>query len=219
MKEMAQMVKEQIPVFCIDAIMDHGEITQINAGDIIALHDLAAELLFPRRVIHVDQPADLVIIPAGKLGINLYQSGKAIQAAWNAAKKPGGTVLLLSPCRDGVGAIAYQESMKAIQGMDLEQAMEWVLDNICGLDTFQIGNQKPVDTVRILKSLGNDQIKILSEMDPVELKEIYRLDPIPDKGSPQESLRDFLEEYLNSRPEALVYLLLDAGLYVVPASR
>jgi nickel-dependent lactate racemase len=214
--EMAQIVKERLPVFCIDAIMDHEEITQVNAGDIIALHELAVELLFPRRVIHVDQPADLVIIPAGKLGINLYQSGKAIQAAWNAAKKPGGTVLLLSHCQDGVGAPAYQKNMRAIQGMELDQAMEWVMDNICGPDTFQIGNQKPVDTLRILKSLGNGRIKILSEMDPVELKEVYRLDPLPDKGSPQASLRDFLEGFLEAKPDALVYLLRDAGLYVVP---
>lgn len=216
MIEMARMVKELMPVFCIDAIMDHGEITEIHAGDIIALHELAAELLSPRRVIHVDQPADLVIVSAGKLGINLYQSGKAIQAAWNGAKKPGGTVLLLSPCPDGVGAPAYQENMLAVQGMNIDQALEWVMDNICSPDTFQIGNQKPVDSLRILKSLGIDRIKILSEMDPVVLKEVYRLDPLPDKGSPQESLRDFLEGFLNAKPDALIYLLRDPGLYVVP---
>jgi len=216
MKEMAGIVKGRIPVFCIDAIMDHGEVTQINAGDIIALHDLAAELLYPRRVIHVDRPADLVIISTGEIGINLYQSGKAIQAAWNAAAKPGGTILLLSPCQDGVGSAGYQESMVAIQGMELDQALEWIINNKCSLDTFRIGNQKPVDTLRILKTLGTDKIKILSEMDPEELKETYRLDPLPDKGSIQKSLQSFLEGYLQEKPDALIYLVRDAGLYVVP---
>jgi nickel-dependent lactate racemase len=216
MREMAQIVQEYVPVFCIDAIMDHGEITRINAGNIIALHELATELLYNRRVIHVDHPADLVIISTGEIGINLYQSGKAIQAAWNAAKKPGGTILVLSPCQDGVGSEGYQESMQAIQGMDLNQALEWVINNKCSLDTFRIGNQKPVDTLRILKSLGKDKIKILSEMDPGELKEVYRLDPLPDKGSIQESMRDFLDGFLNTKPNALIYLLRDAGLYVVP---
>ena len=169
MKEMVQIVEGQTPIFCIDVIMDHGEITQINAGNIIALHDLAAELLHHRRVIQTDRPADLVIISAGKLGINLYQAGKAIHAAWNAVAKPGGTILVLAPCQDGVGTIGYQESMQAIQGMDLDQAMEWVINNKCGLESFRIGNQKPVDTLRILKSLGSGQIKILSEMDPGEL--------------------------------------------------
>ncbi len=216
MKEMAQIVQEHIPVFCIDAIMDHGEVTQINAGNILTLHELAAELLYDRRVIHVDRPADLVIISTGEIGINLYQSGKAIQAAWNAAAKPGGTILVLSPCQDGVGSAGYQESMEAIQGMELDQALEWIINNKCSLDTFRIGNQKPVDTLRMLKSLGTGRIKILSEMDPRELKEIYRLDPLPDKGSIQESLRSFLGDFLEKKPDALIYLLRSAGLYVVP---
>jgi len=219
MKEMVQIVKKQTPVFCIDAIMDHGEITTINAGDIISLHELAVELLQHQRVIRVDRPADLVIISAEELGINLYQAGKAIHAAWNAVKKPGGTILLLAPCQDGVGTDGYQESMQAVQEMDLDQAMEWVINNKCSLNTFRIGNQKPVDTLRILKSLGNGQIKILSEMDPVELKEVYRLDPLLDKGSPRESLRDFLDQFLKAKPDALVYVLRDAGLYVLPEGR
>ena len=216
MKEMVQIVQKHTPVFCIDAIMDHEEITTINAGDIISLHELAVELLQHQRVIQVDRLADLVIISAAELGINLYQAGKAIHAAWNAVKKPGGTILLLAPCQDGVGTDGYQESMQAVQGMDLDQAMEWVIHNKCSLETFQIGNQKPVDTLRIIKSLGNGQIKILSEMDPVELKEVYRLEPLQDKGSPLESLRDFLGQFLEAKPDALIYVLRDAGLYIVP---
>jgi nickel-dependent lactate racemase len=216
MKEMVQIVSDYIPIFCIDAIMDHGEITQINAGNILALHDLAEELLHHRRVIQVDRPADLVIISVGKLGINLYQSGKAIHAAWNAAKKPGGTILLLAPCEDGVGSAGYQESMQAVQEMDLIPALEWVINNKCGLDTFRIGNHKPVDTLRMIKSLGEGNIKILSEMDPNELRDIYRLDPLPDKGSPQQTLRDYLDSFLEDDPEALIYVMHDAGLYVVP---
>jgi nickel-dependent lactate racemase len=217
MKEMAQFIQKHTAVFCIDAIMDHGEITRINAGDIISLHELAVEQLHHQRVIPIDRPADLVIISAEELGLNLYQAGKAIHAAWNAVKKPGGTILLLAPCQDGVGTEGYQESMQAVQGMDLDQAREWVIHNKCSLDSFRIGNQKPVDTLRILKSLGDGHIKILSKMDPVELKEVYRLDPLQDKGSPRESLRDFLNQFLKDKPDALIYLLRDAGLHVVPA--
>lgn len=216
MKEMAGIIREHTPVFCIDAILDHGEITALNAGDILALHDLANELLYERRIIHVDEPADLVIVSVGKLGINLYQSGKGLHAAWNAAKKPGGEILLLAPCPDGVGAEGYQDSMEAVKDLDLDQAMHWVIDNKCSLDTFRIGNQKPVDTLRILKSLGEGHIKILSEMDPEELHSVYRLDAIPDRGSPQKSLRGFVEDFLAKKPGALIYLLRDAGLYVVP---
>jgi nickel-dependent lactate racemase len=216
MKEMTEKVQEHTPIFCIDAIMDHGKITSLNAGNIISLHNLANDLLFQRRVIKVDKPADLVIVTVGKLGINLYQAGKGIHAAWNAALQPGGTILLLAPCEDGVGTVGYQETMEAVQDMDLDQALNWILDNKCSRESFRIGNQKPVDTIRILKSLGEDHIKILSEMDPGELKNIYRLDPLLNGDTPQERLRNFVKDFLDNKPEALVYVLHDSGLYIVP---
>jgi len=215
MKEMAELVQKYTPVFCIDAIMDHGEITLLNAGDILTLHEIAEEILFHRRVIKVDQPADLVIVTGGILSINLYQSGKSIHAAWNAAKKPGGTVLLLAPCEDGVGTSGYQETMEAIQDMDLDEALSWVIDHKCSQETFRIGNQKPVDTLRILKTLGENRIKILSGMNPDELRRVYRMDPLPNLESPQETLRRYLDKFLTEKPEALIYVLKDPGLYVV----
>jgi nickel-dependent lactate racemase len=216
MKEMADCIQQRVPVFCIDAILDQGEITYLNAGDILSLHETAGEKLAIRRNLEVERPADLVLVSVGKLGINLYQAGKGIHAAWNAAKKPGGAVLLLAPCQDGAGAPGYIETMDAIQGMNLDQALEWVIDNKCSVETFRIGNQKPVDSLRILKTLGEGQIKILSEMDPDELRNTYRLDPIPHTGTPQESLRAYFSQFFDENPEALVYVMSDAGLHVTP---
>ena len=215
MKEMATIIQEHTPVFCIDAIMDHGQITRLNAGNIIALHDLANELLYHRRVVNVEEAADLVIVTMGGVGINLYQAGKGTHAAWNAAKKPGGTVLLLAPCQDGVGSVGYQEAMEAVQEMDLDEALNWVIDNTCSKETFRIGNQKPVDVFRMLKSLGENQIKILSEMDPDDLLQTYRIVAVPDQGSPEESLRSYVSQFLDEKPDALIYVMKDAGLYVV----
>ena len=216
MKEMATIVEKHLPVFCIDAIMDHGQITRLNAGNIIALHILANKLLYHRRVIHVDKAADLVIVTVGGVGINLYQAGKGTHAAWNAAKKPGGTLLLLAPCQDGVGSAGYKDAMEAVKNMDLDQALDWVLDNTCSKETFRIGNQKPVDILRMLKSLGEKQIKILSEMDPDELLNTYRIAAIPDLGSPEESLRGFVSRFLDEKPDGLIYVLKDARLHVIP---
>ncbi len=52
-------------------------------------------------------------------------------------------------------------------------------------------------------------------MDPDELRQIYRMDPLPNLGSPQEILRVYLDKFLTEKPEALIYVLKDAGLYVV----
>jgi nickel-dependent lactate racemase len=218
MKEMVELVQKQIPIFCIDAIMEKGQISVLNAGDILALHDLAGQILSARRVLKVEQPADLVLVSMKELGINLFQAGKGIHSAWNAVKKPGGTIVLLATCQDGPGTIGYQETMEAIRDLDLDQALRWVIDHRCSIENFKIGNQKPVDTLRILKSLGEGQIKIISEMDPDELKHTYRLEPLPDQGSPQETLRKYLDDFLEKKPDALVYVLMDAGLYIVPQS-
>ena len=216
MKEMAGFVKEHNPVFCVDAILDKGEITYLNAGDILSLHEIAREKLKARRVVPVDEPGDLVIVSVGKLGLNLYQAGKGIHAAWNAVRQPGGTILLLAPCQDGVGSAGYQETMEAVRDQPLDEALAWVLENKCSVETFRIGNQKPVDTLRILKTLENGKISVLSEMDPTDLEEIYRLNPIPGSENPRQALRSYLTGYLDSKPEALIYVLEDAGLFVVP---
>lgn len=219
MKEMAGFVKEHNPVFCVDAILDQGKITYLNAGDILSLHETAQEKLAARRVVTVDEPGDLVIVSVGKLGLNLYQAGKGIHAAWNAVRQPGGTILLLAPCQDGVGSAGYQETMEAVRDLPLDKALTWVLDNKCSVETFRIGNQKPVDTLRILKTLEDGKISVLSEMDPEELENTYRLDPVPGAENPQHALRSYLKGFLDSNPEALIYVLEDAGLFVVPGNR
>jgi len=41
------------------------------------------------------------------------------------------------------------------------------------------------------------------------------MDPLPNLENPQETLRDYLDKFLTEKPEALIYVLKDSGLYVV----
>ncbi len=212
MKEMVQTVMKTKAVFCIDAILNEKKIVKLNAGDIISLHELAREILKPLRIIEVDKPADLVIITTGELGLNLYQAGKGVHAAWNAAKK-GGKILLLAKAEDGVGNQAYHDTMLAIKDMDLDEALSWVVANKCSEETFKIGNQKPVDLLRILK---DNQIDMITEMDPKELKETFRINPIEIKSSVKETLQNYVKAFLEEKPEGTIYIMADAGNFVIP---
>ena len=212
MKEMVQTVKKDKAVFCIDAILHEKKIVLLNAGDIISLHEMAGGLLKPLRIIDVDTPADLVIVTTGDLGLNLYQAGKGVHAAWNAAKK-GGKILLLAKAQDGVGNQAYHDTMIAIKEMDLDEALTWVVANKCGEETFRIGNQKPVDLLRILK---DNQIDMITEMDHKELKETFRINPIEIEGTLQETLRNYVKSFLAENPEGSIYVMADAGNFVKP---
>lgn len=212
MKEMVQTVMKTKAVFCIDAILHEKKIVKLNAGDIISLHDMAGGLLKPLRIIDVDEPADLVIVTTGELGLNLYQAGKGVHAAWNAAKK-GGKILLLARSQDGVGNQAYHDTMIAIKEMDLDTALTWVVENKCSEETFRIGNQKPVDLLRILK---DNQIDMITEMDHKELRETFRINPIEVKGTVQETIRNYVSSFLEAKPEGSIYIMADAGNFVKP---
>jgi len=52
-------------------------------------------------------------------------------------------------------------------------------------------------------------------MNPDELRRVYRMDPLPNLENPQETLRDYLDKFLTEKPEALIYVLKDSGLFVV----
>ncbi|MFW9923912.1 MAG: nickel-dependent lactate racemase [Candidatus Thorarchaeota archaeon] len=212
MIEMVEEVKKTKPVFCIDAILHNKKMVHLNAGDIISLHKLARKLLEPLRIIEVDRGADLVIITTGDLGLNLYQAGKGVHAAWNAAKK-GGKILLLARAEDGVGNQAYHDTMLAVKDMNLDEALAWVVANKCSEETFKIGNQKPVDLLRILK---DNQIDMITEMDHKELKETFRINGIPIKGSVQETIRNYISNFLQTNKNGLIYVMADAGIYVIP---
>lgn len=215
MKEMVQEVIKTKAVFCIDAILHQKKIVHLNAGDIISLHELARDLLNPLRIINVDKGGDLVIITTGELGLNLYQAGKGVHAAWNAATK-GGKILLLAKAQDGVGNKAYHETMIAVKGKNLDEALVWVVENKCSEETFKIGNQKPVDLLRILM---DNQFDMITEMDHKELKETFRINPIKITGSIQETLRNYVKKFLDEKPDGLIYVMADAGNYVKPKEK
>jgi len=121
--------------------------------------------------------------------------------------------LLLARAQDGVGNQAYLDTMIAIKEMDLDTALTWVVENKCSEETFRIGNQKPVDLLRILK---DNQIDMITEMNHKELKEIFRINPVEVKGTVQETLRNYVSSFLEAKAEGTIYIMADAGNFVKP---
>jgi nickel-dependent lactate racemase len=218
MKEIAGIVNEKVPIFGIDVIFFHDEIVYVNAGNLIGLHNNAAPMISKLRTVKVSKPGDLVIVSVGTLGINLYQAGKGIHAAWNAVRKDGkGKILVLAPCPDAAGNDAYFEAMKSIKGKPIPEALEYVLDHYCSTETFKIGNQKPVDLLRILNDVGEGNIEMISEMDGEQLLSIYRLAKVPPKGSVAETLREYLRSFFSQRKgeNPVIYVIPDPGTFVI----
>ncbi len=211
MIEMAKFTKKMVPVFCIDGVMEGNDIVILNGGDINSLHELVLETLKPLRIVEVEDPADLVIVSTGALSINLYQGGKGFHAGWNAVKQ-GGDVLLLAHCPFGHGSQNYYDTMQEIKGMDLDKAMNHVIETKCSIETFKIGNQKVVDLLRILKRCT---CHIITEMDKNEIETVFQLNYVSRTGTVQESLRAWIQNYREEKnKDPLVYVLPDAGNYI-----
>lgn len=220
MIEIVQLMQKQMTIFCVDTIIDHGKIVYVQAGDIIECHKAATAPLRKLRVVDVDVPGDIVFVSVGDLGINLYQAGKGVHAAWNAVRHDRkGWIVLLARCEEGIGSAAYEEAMLAAKDMSVKDALKFVIQTYCSEKTFKIGNQKPPDLFRILLDVAEGDIKVVTELEPNMLRKVYRMEALnPSKPEDvQKLLRDLLVRWKKEHPEnqnPLIYVLGDSGLLV-----
>jgi hypothetical protein len=217
MIEIATKVKESLPMFCIDTIVNHGEIVYVQAGDLIECHKAAHDPLYKLRVVDVDVPADLVFVSVGELGLNLYQAGKGIHAAWNAVRHDKkGWIVLLAPCQEGIGSDGYAEAMESAKDLEVLDALRYVIEEYCNDKVFKIGNQKPPDLFRILLDIAEGNIKVVTELDPTMLRDTYRMEAC-NPSSPEDSqrvLRELIERFTLENSNPKIYVLGDPGLLV-----
>ncbi|MHA2379109.1 MAG: lactate racemase domain-containing protein [Candidatus Thorarchaeota archaeon] len=225
MIEIASNVKEKLPMFCVDTIVNNDEIVYLQAGDLIECHNAAAEPLRKLRVVEVDEPGDIVFVSVGELGLNLYQAGKGIHAAWNAVRHDlKGWIVLLAPCQEGIGSEGYEEAMHASKDMMVEDALKFVIETYGSEQTFKIGNQKPPDLFRILLDVAEHNIKVVTELDSKELWDVYRMDGINPHGpkDAQRIMRELVDRFVKENADIKsprVYVLPDAGLLVEVKNR
>jgi nickel-dependent lactate racemase len=213
MKEITKIVMEKVPIFAIDAIVYRGKIVHLNAGDMFELQKLAIELIRPIREFIIDEPADVVVVEFGALGLNLYQSGKGFHAAANAVKEDG-IIIGVGPCPDGVGNQPYEDIMCETVGKSFALGRECVLDEYCNVDKFLIGYQKIIDLFNILLKVGKGNLRMISEMDSELLKNVFRIERIANAETAQEVLRRFFTKLYQTNPNARILVLKDPDILV-----
>jgi len=87
------------------ALNDRREITGVFGGDVIKAHAEGCAFVGEHALIPVDRPFDVVITTNScyPLDQNLYQSVKGLSAAVRVVH-PGGAIILVSACADGLPA-------------------------------------------------------------------------------------------------------------------
>ncbi|MDR1586236.1 MAG: nickel-dependent lactate racemase [Treponema sp.] len=96
------------PVFAIMTVLDKDQgVAAATAGDLMGSFLRAVDVAKKIFSVSVPAKADIVVSVAKfPMDIDLYQSQKAIDNG-AAALKDGGTLILVSSCRDGIGDEAY----------------------------------------------------------------------------------------------------------------
>ena len=113
--EIARMARHD---FMLDVTLTHArEISGIFAGDPVKAHAAGVDFLRQTSMECLPEPADAVITSAAghPLDLTFYQTIKGITAAQHVVK-PGGKILVISQCSEGIGSPEFAEKLREYQG-------------------------------------------------------------------------------------------------------
>lgn len=104
--------------FIVNVILDDAkQPTGVFAGDVLQAFDAGCQRAESDSVLHVGEAADLIITSGGgyPLDATFYQSTKGLIAAGEIIQ-PGGTILLISGCSEGLGSDSYCRIIRSAKG-------------------------------------------------------------------------------------------------------
>jgi len=198
LEEVVRKVAEKVRIFSLNvAITGEGRAWAARSGDIFDSFYSLVEEVESRYSVELPEQADIVVAVApGEMGIDLYQSHKALEAAKPLVRE-GGIVILVAPCWDGIGPRNFYD---LLAGRSREDIKEYVWKN------YKLGYHK---SAKIVELLDKAEVYAVTDLDPKVLERIG-FKPFSD---PQEALNEAL-----ARVGGKVAVLPEASL-VVPRLR
>ena len=193
--EAAELIKA--PVYSIMTVLDRNhEIDSVCAGDLkTSFEDAvkAAEAIFTAPLA---EKADIVVTAAPyPMDVDLYQSQKAIDNA-KLALKDGGTMILVSACREGIGGEAFARLLSSASTPDE------VLRKI--EEGFKLGYHKAAKMAEVFRRAT---VEAYTELEDSTLSDIF-IRPVHDL---QKALDDAVAKY---GPESKVVFMPDGSVTV-----
>ena len=186
--------------FIVNVVLDeHKQIVRAVAGDLVEAHREGCKFLDQMYLKKIDRRADIVLVSQGGApkDLNLYQTQKALDNAKHAVK-PGGTIILIGSCREGLGEKVFEQWMLSAP------TPESMIERI-GRD-FQLGGHKAAAIAMVLK---NAEIYLVSELDDDFVEKIFL--------KPAKSAQDALDRaFARLGPDATV-LAMPYGCSTLPS--
>jgi nickel-dependent lactate racemase len=204
-QEAVEVAKKAGCDFLLNVVIDEGRnISGIFTGELIDAHQAGCSFIDRYVKVQIEDEADIVVTSnAGSpLDINLYQTVKGLVAALPAVKD-GGTIIMLSRCREGLGSEAFVGLLKELEGIgDGEE----FLKNHSRPENF-VEDQWEVQ--ELLKVLDKARYYIYSEGITEDEAGLSRGTKI---SSPEEGLALALEEH----GEGARIIAIPEGPYLIP---
>lgn len=142
--------------FILNVVLDEKkEIVKAVAGDVTLAHREGCRFLDQMYKISIDEKADIVLVSQGGApkDLNLYQVQKALENA-KYAVKPGGIIILIGSCQEGLGEKVFSEWMASY---GVEERIQKIQTD------FQLGGHKAAAIALVLKTA---KVYLVSEMEP-----------------------------------------------------
>lgn len=152
--------------FNFNAITDEdGNIIEIVAGALVDSWQEGVKISKKAYFSPISEKADVVFTSAGGYpkDINIYQAQKALDNAYHAVK-PGGTIVLIAECREGIGnsvCMQWIEEAQSIQ--DIEERLK---------KRFVLGGHKAYAIAKVAKEMD---IILLSSMEKNLTKKLFMI--------------------------------------------
>jgi nickel-dependent lactate racemase len=133
--EVASMVRHD---FILDVTLTQArEISGIFAGDPVAAHAKGVASIKDASLEYLSEPVDAVITSAAghPLDLTFYQVIKGITAAQHVVK-PGGKILVVGECREGIGSAEFAEKLASFRGC--QEYLDEIQDTPVDVDQWQL---------------------------------------------------------------------------------
>ncbi len=187
--------------YIVNVVLDaHKKIIYAVAGDVKSAHREGCKFLDKLYAKKIPHRADIVLVSQGGApkDLNLYQVQKALDNAKHAVR-PGGIVILIGSCREGLGEAVFEQWM--LEAKKPEDLIERVRTN------FKLGGHKAAAIAMVLQ---NASIYLVSELKPELVKDIFL--------TPFSSSQDALNQAFNVIGENAEVIVMPYGGSTLPIS-
>lgn len=148
------------PTFAINAVVDErGRATQIFAGHWRHAHRAACSFYLREHSTNIARRRKTIIVSCGgsPSDINLIQAHKALDMAALACE-PGGTIILLAECRDGLGRADFLKWFTSEDSAALETRLQ---------DAYEVNGQT---AWALMTKAERFRVVMISELDPEDVR-------------------------------------------------